>query len=671
MFLRKAAKKFEKKVIRKIVGRKNNMANDDQILRKLSKQIEEIKKEKKKISEINSEQINKIRNLEKMLEDNIEEQKRKEIQRKIEKEEEEKKEQLKKIEEINKREEKILKCKEFLSNELSSCVYDSINKFNMDVDKRIDSLENEDLKEILDQYKLKLTILFNKLFAIEKIFSKINNKFIELLNENANLKELCQMNFLVIGTSGVGKSTLINELFGEQIAKEGTGQRCTTTRKRYESKKYPFISFTDSMGTELGDGHNLKDVEKDTLDEINNKLNSNNPNEHIHGIIYCTTSNRFFEDELRLIQKIRAKYDGKKLPIVIAYTRASDDKEADSIKIAINNFLNKYNEKISNEIFDIEFIKIMAREKEYAINGQTIFVPCYGLSNLISTCYKKGEKVYKIAIKNSLIQIAKKSLNEYVNNIFNKIYNYLNFLFYLQKKFEPNFTDYISFCFEKITDIYNQKGINVSELDKLDNYLENIESKNIEDISEQKICMFCNKKPINPYCCDFCGTLTCENCYLKKFQKEDKVACLNCNKSNFSIFLQDNIIDENFDNKIKNEKILENNLNIQSKKEIEKYSKDFKTEMLKVETKKFGEFTQNISIGIYYQILDKYRENALSRGINIGEVMKSKEELKEEITNIINKELKESAEEKFLTKNTSILYQDIILTFKTEMIKNR
>ena len=91
--------------------------------------------------------------------------------------------------------------------------------------------------------------------------------------------------------------------------------------------------------------------------------------------------------------------------------------------------------------------------------------------------------------------------------------------------------------------------------------------------------------------------------------------------------------------------------------------------MLKIVTKKFDEFTQNISIGIYYQILDKYRENVLSRGINIGEVMKSKEELKEEITNIINKELKESAEEKFLTKNSSFLYQDIILTFKTEMIK--
>ena len=29
------------------------------------------------------------------------------------------------------------------------------------------------------------------------------------------------MNFIIIGSSGVGKSTLINEIFGEQLAQEG------------------------------------------------------------------------------------------------------------------------------------------------------------------------------------------------------------------------------------------------------------------------------------------------------------------------------------------------------------------------------------------------------------------------------------------------------------------
>jgi predicted GTPase len=121
------------------------------------------------------------------------------------------------------------------------------------------------------------------------------------------------MNFIAIGTSGVGKSTLINEIFGEQIAKEGMGTRTTLESKKYESKLVPFLSVLDTMGTEIGSGHRLIDVLQETLQQITQKLNSNDPNEHIHCILYCTTSNRFFPDELDVILKLREKYDGKKI----------------------------------------------------------------------------------------------------------------------------------------------------------------------------------------------------------------------------------------------------------------------------------------------------------------------------------------------------------------------
>ena len=678
MFLLKVALNLVPLTFSLFMGNNNNNRNNDNIRRELSRQIEELKREKERINEINSEHINKIKELEKMMADNIEEQNRKEIQRKIELEEEKKKERLKKIEEINKRQENILRCREILSDEFSSCILNVINDFNVKRDDWILSLEDEKLKMILERFKEKLTSLFNELFSIQGINEKINNKFINLLNENANFIELTIMNFLIIGTSGVGKSTLINQLLGEEMAEEGTGQRCTKFRKRYISKKYPFISFTDSMGTEIGRGHDLEEVEKDTLEEINNKLNSNDPNEHIHGIIYCTTSNRFFEDELHLIQKIRAKYDGKKLPIIIVYTRASDDKEVESMKNAINDFLKKYNEKISNEIFGIEFMKVMAREKKFEINGQSICLPCFGLSNLISRCYIKGQKVYKIALKNSLIQIAKNSIYKFVNEISIKIANYINYFFYLQINYEPNFSDYIAYCFEKITDIDFQKGINIKELDKLDNYVnKNINIQNTEDTninSEQNNCMLCNKKPINPYCCDFCGNLVCEKCYLEQFQYEEEIAvyCLSCNCTNFNNFQKEEKINKfneenNYDNN--NEKILENNLKKESKNKIENYCKEFKQEMLKVVNEKFDEFTKNASQNIYYAILDKYRENALEQDINIHEAMKSKEELTDEAANIINKKLKESLEETFLSKNASSLYQYIASIFQTKTLK--
>ena len=57
-------------------------------------------------------------------------------------------------------------------------------------------------------------------------------------------------NVLVIGNSGVGKSTLINSVFGEERAKTGWGSEGTTEHLEiYESNKIPF-RIIDSVGFE-------------------------------------------------------------------------------------------------------------------------------------------------------------------------------------------------------------------------------------------------------------------------------------------------------------------------------------------------------------------------------------------------------------------------------------
>ena len=140
------------------------------------------------------------------------------------------------------------------------------------------------------------------------------------------------MNFIIIGRSGIGKSTLINEIFGEYLAEEGQGKRTTNESKKYESNLVPFLSLLDTVGTEIGVGHKLIDVLQETLQEITNKLDNRDPNEHIHCILYCTSGNRIVQDELEVILTLRERYDGKKLPIVIVYTRATNNLEVESIK---------------------------------------------------------------------------------------------------------------------------------------------------------------------------------------------------------------------------------------------------------------------------------------------------------------------------------------------------
>ena len=70
-------------------------------------------------------------------------------------------------------------------------------------------------------------------------------------------------------------------------------------------------------------------------------VNNPDPNQHIHCIIYCVTFNRFFEEETKIILKIRHEYDGKRLPIIIAYTMGNDNKKVLAIKESINEYLKK------------------------------------------------------------------------------------------------------------------------------------------------------------------------------------------------------------------------------------------------------------------------------------------------------------------------------------------
>ena len=516
--------------------RKKRKQEENQRIKEVKEQfdnrIRQLDKQKDQYERQNEDYKDRIYYLEQMIRKNNEEMNRRELERQqqlLKKEQEEREEKLKKIEEEK---EAIKKCKEALDNQFSQSVIEIVGKFSQEEDNWINNLDEPEIKFKINLLKEHLDILFDKLFETENIMKKINNKFLQILKSNVNHKELEKMNFIVIGTSGVGKSTLINEIFGERLAIEGSGKRTTTESKKYESKLVPFISLLDTVGTEIGSGHKLTDVLKETLEEIMKKLDNNDPNEHIHCIIYCTSSNRFFEDELDVILTIRKKYDGNKLPIVIVYTRATKDKEVVDAKKTINEFLNKFGEKISNDIFGITFIPVNSREEEFNHLGTILYQPSFGLPNLMKTCFQKGEHSYRFAIKNSLIQIGKRSIKEYLDNMHSQLVNNINYFHYLYQQFDPNFSDYIAFCFQKITDINRQKGITKKELARLNNYLEEHHISTEQGLSTVK-CMVCDNIPKNPYKCLFCNSEVCESCFLDKKESDGYFPCKNCFQGKF------------------------------------------------------------------------------------------------------------------------------------------
>ena len=654
------------------------------------------------MEECNRKNENKLKELEQMMKDNIEEQKRKELEKEKELMEKKRLEDQKKLEENRRQQEAIQKCKESLSDEFTQGILKAMKQYSIEEEKWLNSFDDKNIQNKLDKMKKKLYPLFQDLFKSQKLLEKIGKTFKTILKKNANNKQLKRMNFMIIGSSGVGKSTLINELFGEYVAEEGVGKRCTAIGKRYISNKYPFLTLFDSVGTEIGKGHTLEDVQKDTLDEITKNLNINDPNEHIHCIVYCTTSNRIFEDELKVILKIREIYDGKRLPIIIVYTKALEEKEVEAKKEAINEFLNKYGERLSKDIFGISFIKVHAKEYVFERMGRNFCDPCFGLSELIQTCYDKGEQSYKIAIKNSLVEITKNSFYNYIKSSANSLTNNFNFLSYLSKKFEPNLSNFIGYSFEKLTDIENQKEINKNESQNLkiseDNkntkkakngfslFEENNDSFSENDENENVNCIFCNNNPKNPYKCDFCGAKACEECYYSQFQYIDKVACSVCGSETFNMIREninnknkiiineekkedkDDKIDNNRENDDINNNVLKNNLNLESKNIIQNYVEEFKNEMLEVVSQKFEEFINNSVKTIYYGVLEKFNLNNSNQDMNIKEAMRSKEELISEASNTLKSQLKKMSEENFLRNYSSCLFQDIIKIFEDEMI---
>jgi signal recognition particle GTPase len=156
-------------------------------------------------------------------------------------------EEIAKREEENKRIEKekeaIEKFRKTLDDEFYKNIFEIIERFDEQKEKWIYEIDQDIIMDKCKELTVELEKLFNKLYKSENIKEKINKKFLKIIKSTYSPKELKKMNYIVIGTSGVGKSTLINELCGERLAKEGNGKRITTVNKKYESNFFLFSAF--------------------------------------------------------------------------------------------------------------------------------------------------------------------------------------------------------------------------------------------------------------------------------------------------------------------------------------------------------------------------------------------------------------------------------------------
>jgi predicted GTPase len=112
-------------------------------------------------------------------------------------------------------------------------------------------------------------------------------------------RELGQFNILIIGKTGVGKSTLINSVFDKDIAKIGTGRPITQEIQQYTKDDCP-ITIYDTPGLELNQNQANK-VKQDVTQIIQEKKYLD-IKEHIHVIWYCVNGSHERFESVEMVQ---------------------------------------------------------------------------------------------------------------------------------------------------------------------------------------------------------------------------------------------------------------------------------------------------------------------------------------------------------------------------------
>ena len=258
-----------------------------------------------------------------------------EDQRKKEEEMRQKLEEAKNEEERKRLEEEERKAKEKREKEekiLEQFKKDKEVKINEEIEKIKNNFIQEKDNFCIEQIKAydenKIKSLVESFETSEDLKSVLEEKIKQLTDIYINTrgsKTISHLNIVLVGPSGVGKSTLINsvlELDKAHSAKEGEAEPCTMGAPQYfESLKVNFLRLGDSQGIEKG-SYGIESVVKDVKNFIESKLLTKDPDQFVHCIWYCITGARFEDVEKKSLEELAKIYNNNTLPIIVVYTKA-------------------------------------------------------------------------------------------------------------------------------------------------------------------------------------------------------------------------------------------------------------------------------------------------------------------------------------------------------------
>jgi predicted GTPase/uncharacterized protein (DUF697 family) len=185
------------------------------------------------------------------------------------------------------------------------------------------------------------------------------------------LRGKTRLNVMLAGRVGVGKSTLVNAIFGEPIAPTGVGSSITQSIRRYARPNLP-ISVYDTPGIELGTAAEL--IAKTYLTEI--KKQAGDDEGRVHFCLYCvrTRDERFETVESEVVRAL-----AKDVLVALVLTQCPTPDDARASKFA------RYLTALELPVLDRRCFLTLAEEDHVA--GVTL-AP-FGLPDLVSSIYQQ------------------------------------------------------------------------------------------------------------------------------------------------------------------------------------------------------------------------------------------------------------------------------------------